>query len=841
MAISESVPSPEHLPKACGPRYAALTATAVLGVLASFAACLGVANWEHRLLALKLEELAKNHEQTINADLSYAAETVYTLRAFFDSNEHPVTRTEYQAFAKTLRERLAGLRDTGWAVRVTRDQRDAFERTLQGEGFPNFQIWERDSAGKPMRAAERDEYFPILFPDPAEVTAKVIGFDIASEPVRAQTLQRARATGRPAATPPMNLITVNQAVGGFMSFLPVYGPGVDGGGTGSPPLGFVYGVFETGRMIENILAMKTRPVGLDIYLFDPHAAPEHSLIYWHSSRTRATPVAAPSEAELLAGAHWRGALKVADQEWGAIYRPTEKLVAASLGWQPYVALATGLCLTCFMVVYLVVSLRRTARLEFLTASLSRTTEELRREGDKVAHLARHDAMTGLANRATFTERLHQAFTSAKCGVGTFAVLCLDLDHFKDVNDTLGHPQGDALLQIVANRLRQLVRPSDLIARLGGDEFAILALNAPHATVGALATRINESLAKPYNIGDNEVRVSASIGISLYSHDIASPDEIMMHADLALYRTKAAGRNRFCFYCADLDGEVRARVAIAGELHTALQRGELELYYQPQVEIPSGRIVGLEAVVRWNHPSRGVLSPKLFIPVAETTGTVVGLGRWVLQESCGQIARWRAAGLATPLVAINMSAAQFKAAPTLDRELNELFVRHGIDPAAVEIEVTESMFMEATEANRAVIEDVRALGVGVAIDDFGTGYSSLEYLQSFRISRLKIAQNFIQGLGRNPGDAAIVRAALGLARELDIDVIAEGVETADQVAFLEAVGCRHVQGYYFSPPVRAPRAAEMLRLGAINPGEGLATTDAPVFIPVKTPELAAPPV
>jgi diguanylate cyclase (GGDEF)-like protein len=399
------------------------------------------------------------------------------------------------------------------------------------------------------------------------------------------------------------------------------------------------------------------------------------------------------------------------------------------------------------------------------------------------------------------------------------VLCLDLDHFKDVNDTLGHPQGDMLLQIVAQRLKNVVRDSDVIGRLGGDEFAIVALNgsAPEA-IAALATRIRDSLACPYTIEGNQVHVSASIGISFYASTIKSADEMMIQADLALYRSKHSGRNRFCVHSPDLDCDVHERATIAGELRIAIEQDQLELYYQPQVESRTGRIVGMEALVRWNHPTRGLLSPAVFIPAAETTGMIVALGRWVLEESCRQIKQWRGERVDVPRVGVNLSAAQLKTAPHLDRDLAAVLARYGIAPHDIEIELTEFALMEATEAHGGLIGRIRALGIGIAIDDFGTGYSSLEYLRSYQVSRLKIAREFIRELGSNPGDAAIVRATIGLARELGLEVIAEGVETAEQLAFLDAAGCRYVQGYYFGRRVPAAAAADLMREGTIGPAQ-----------------------
>jgi diguanylate cyclase (GGDEF)-like protein len=464
---------------------------------------------------------------------------------------------------------------------------------------------------------------------------------------------------------------------------------------------------------------------------------------------------------------------------------------------------------------MLLSLKRTLKLEFLTQSLRRTGDQLQRESALVAQLASLDSMTGIANRASFHGRLASAFAEAQREDGHFAVLCLDLDHFKDVNDTLGHSIGDRLLQIAASRLTRVVSHDDVIARLGGDEFALLIFDvSDRAVIAGIAARIVNALNESYDLDGNMVRVTASIGISVFGPAVASPEDMMIHADQALYRAKADGRNGYYFHCAELDREVRERVTINEELQAALRNGEFVLHYQPQVEIPSGKIDGMEALIRWQHPKRGLLYPGAFLAIAETTGMIAPMGRFVLEEACRQIKRWQAEGLAPPPVAINISAAQLKGAVPLDQELQEILSRHGVDPARIEIELTEFALVESTKANRDQIKRVRELGVSVAIDDFGTGYSSLEYLRAYRVNRLKIPQQFMSQVAIEAGDAAIVRAALVLARELGMNAIAEGVETPEQLAFLLAAGCHHVQGYYYSKPLPVDDLRPLLQAGVI---------------------------
>jgi len=434
-----------------------------------------------------------------------------------------------------------------------------------------------------------------------------------------------------------------------------------------------------------------------------------------------------------------------------------------------------------------------------------------------ARYLRIDADTGLANRKGFMEQLERAFDTARKGGPAFAIHYIDLDRFKDINDVLGHSKGDELLKKVAERLVALrLSGADLIARFGGDEFAILQSHVSEPSeAGNLAARILSALAEPYDLG-TELHITASTGISVFTPEVASPEEMIKQADLALYRAKELGRNQFHFHSEALDAATIERVMLGGDLRRGLTRGELELFYQPQVDLQTRRIVGLEALVRWHHPQHGLLQPKRFIPIAETNGTILVLGQWVIDEVCRQIVEWRKARLLLPTVSVNVSAEQFKSTPAFDRQLEETLRRWNVEPQAIEVELTESVLMETTRQHGEAIEHMHALGIAIAIDDFGTGYSSLGYLRAYRVNHIKIAQEFIKDIQADTGDFAIVRAAISLGRELGIAVIAEGVETESQLKLLEEAGCRLVQGFYFSPPVPAAKAAELLRQETLAP-------------------------
>jgi diguanylate cyclase (GGDEF)-like protein/PAS domain S-box-containing protein len=448
--------------------------------------------------------------------------------------------------------------------------------------------------------------------------------------------------------------------------------------------------------------------------------------------------------------------------------------------------------------------------------------------DKITLLARTDGLTGLANRATFTERLGQSFAAAHRGAPPFAILYLDLDKFKPVNDSFGHPIGDMLLRQVAQRLKSCTRSTDLVARLGGDEFAVLQgeITDP-ASAGALAAKIQTALAQPFVLDGNEVQISVSIGISPYFPGNASPDAMLVQADLALYRSKDEGRNQYHFHSNELDQEVLDRVTLAGEVMRAIAQGEFELQYQPQVELSSQNIVGMEALVRWNHPTRGLLLPSLFIPIAEKTGTIVALGHWVLDQACRQMSLWRGEGLTLPLMAVNLSLLQLKRGQDLVRDVTDTLAKWALTPSDLEFDVTEATLAQLTWAQNEVIPQLRQLGVKIAIDNFGSEYSSFDYVRAYRVNHLKIAQSFISRSTTDPECAATIRAIVNFAHDVGIVVIAQGVETEQQQDLLTSTDAMtQAQGFHFSKAVGADRAGELLRDGRIDSG-GESRTDAPI--------------
>ena len=431
---------------------------------------------------------------------------------------------------------------------------------------------------------------------------------------------------------------------------------------------------------------------------------------------------------------------------------------------------------------------------------------------ELAHQAHYDALTGLANRHLFRDRLEQALVHARRRDRTVAVALLDLDRFKAINDTLGQAGGDALLKESARRLQGCLRGGDTVARLSGDEFAIILGDLATAEdVAPLVGRLLDDVAAPLDIAGHGVYSTASLGVSLYPRDGQDAESLIGTADIAMHNAKTAGGNAFRFYAPEMNQRVTAQLALASALRRAIDNGEMRVFYQPKVSLRDGRVTSAEALVRWLHPDRGMVSPADFIPVAEDTGLIVPLGDWVLRETCRQQSAWRAEGLAAPPVAVNLSARQFRQ-EHLPQTVRAALAAAGLDAQSLQLEITESTVMHDVDRAVAMLDELKAIGIRISLDDFGTGYSSLAYLKRFPIDQLKIDRAFVRDIASDPEDAAICRAVIGLAHSLDLTVVAEGVETRPQLDFLCANACDEMQGFLFSRPLPAADYAALLAGG-----------------------------
>ncbi len=457
-------------------------------------------------------------------------------------------------------------------------------------------------------------------------------------------------------------------------------------------------------------------------------------------------------------------------------------------------------------------------LEFVSGQVAAAIEH-RQLAEQLAWQAHHDALTGLPNRQLFQDRLHQALAQAGRQQRPLAVVYLDVDRFKHINDTLGHSTGDALLRQAAARLQACVRASDTVARLGGDEFTLLLTDlAEPADAMRVARKVIEAMHEPLVVGERELFVTVSLGISLFPDDAESAESLMVNADVAMYRAKELGRDNVQWFDADMNLLARERMELEGHLRHALQAGELSLAYQPQCDA-AGAVIGFEALMRWQHPTLGAIPPARFIPLAEDSGLIVPMGEWALLQACAQAAEWRRRGHAGLRMSVNVSAAQFKR-PDWVATVRRALADTGLAPEALELEITESLLLQSGKTTSANLFELRRLGVGIAIDDFGTGYSSLSYLHRLPITTLKIDQSFVREIGIAPADghedAPIIRTIIALAHNLGLSVIAEGVETPAQRDLLVALGCEGLQGYLLHAPLVLAQADALLDGGAARP-------------------------
>lgn len=437
---------------------------------------------------------------------------------------------------------------------------------------------------------------------------------------------------------------------------------------------------------------------------------------------------------------------------------------------------------------------------------------LREQQSRLNYLAFHDSLTALPNRALFYDRIHHGLARARRANSRVALMLLDIDRFKNINDSLGHDSGDLLLKVIATRLNEGVRDMDTVARLGGDEFVVV-LEGIHSIddVAFVATKLLSTLAQPIDLAGHSISTTVSIGVSIYPDDGADTEELLKHADIAMYKAKEAGKNNYQFYTKGMNATAVNYLLLENDLRRAVEQQQLALYYQPQVDLTTGEMTGVEALVRWQHPERGVVSPAHFIPLAEETGLIVPIGEWVLREACRQQKIWLEAGKYVGKIAVNLSPRQFRQ-KNFPEKVEAILAECGLDAKYLELEITESCAMEHAGETITQLNQLNTMGMFLAIDDFGTGYSSLAYLQRFKVQKLKIDRSFITDIHQDANDAAIAKSIIGLAHNMQMRVVAEGVENEQQADWLRGVGCDQAQGFYYAKPMTAKQLESHFRNG-----------------------------
>lgn len=661
--------------------------------------------------------------------------------------------------------------------------------------IPDFQITERNPEGQLHRAGDRARYVVVRYIVPLVGNKPAIGFDIYSEPMRQATVERATASGKIAYTPPIHLVQEEKHRMGLLALLPVYRPeNASEQNTGSP-LGFAVEVLKIDELVE-IATRNKLPSGLSFVLTDVDPSSTSGLLVRFGAQSQAD--AAP---------HWTKTLRIGGRVWELAVTPTPAYLNAH---RPFSAWITGVIGLVFSAMLQFLLLGTTGR----TTLIRRQRDELLEQQKRIEHMAFHDALTDLPNRVLGKDHADQAIQLAARTGSKVAVLFLDLDKFKLINDTHGHVVGDLLLRRVAERLQMCLRVSDSLCRLSGDEFMVV-LNQidSQQAISTVSEKILKSLSLPITLDGHLINTSFSIGIAVFPTDGQDTDTLLQHADIALFEAKHGGRNMYQFYNPKMSEDVHRHVRVRDELKLALERHELQVYYQPQVRIENRSPVGVEALVRWNHPVHGLVLPSDFIPIAEESGLIVPIGEFVLRESCLQAARWHRQGMPFGAMAVNLSSIQFSTGH-LQKLLPIIIDETGLPPDRLEMELTESILMKDTEETRSCLEFFESYGIKVAIDDFGTGYSSLAYLRRFKVHKLKIDQSFVQHLLDDQESEILVRAIIQMAMSLNLETLAEGIESEVVAAKLSAMGCDSAQGSLYG---RAMTAKALESIWSARPG------------------------
>ncbi|TWI03955.1 EAL domain-containing protein [Bradyrhizobium daqingense] len=760
----------------------ALVAVGV-GLLFSVVGAAAVARWENRVNRIEFENAAETQAIVMQNGMNEYISRLLALRTLFESANEEVTRSEFETFSARLFERHPGMLRIGWLPRVNRRERAEYEAAAITDGVSGYRI--KSLQGESFAVApQSDEYFPVFYSTQPK-TSSVYGMDYATVPERRAVLERARDNDRVAAIRTRLYEPREGArLPDVLVVIPVYAKGTARETVADRRrnlAGYVVGIFDLPLLVQSIRVTTGASPAVSVNVYPPFTGRVVSLEQIQPDYSSAA-TAPQSMRDVARALHWAGSLKIGDTDWQVRAMPTVGGAFETSYDRAAAVLIVGMLLTLSLSTYLMLASRNSRRLSLANR--------------RVLELAQTDILTGLPNRAFFLARLDELNGRLQEGGPTFSILMLDLDRFKNVNDSLGHGAGDALLRQVAQRLKSALRAGDVLARLGGDEFAIIqeACEDQRACSTELAGRIAKLVAEPFPLPGHRVEIGTSIGIAIAPDHGRDQEQLLKKADLALYRSKSAGRNCFTIYDEAMSAELEARNTLEGDLRDAIARCQLEVHYQPFVDVLTGARRGFEALVRWRHPTRGLIPPDQFIALAEETGLVVPLGEFVLRRACADAAGWPS----ELAVAVNLSPIQFKE-PDLFEVICAALADSGLPPQRLEIEITESVLLERGGENHAFLERLKGIGIELALDDFGTGYSSLSYLTAFPFDKIKIDKSFIRNLTQQPRSSAIISAIVTLARGLDMSVTAEGVETREEYERLKALGVNFAQGYLFGRP------------------------------------------
>ena len=726
---------------------------------------------------------------------------------------------EFRLATSIWLQRYGGTQNFGWSPLVRHPDRARFEQSATAMLGEPYAIKGRRPTGETFTSPPADRYLPIRFVEPMDTNRSVLGLDVLVLSATANAASRAMASRMPQVTEAIRLVQEPGDQRGVVLYQAARYPQVDSGASvPTPLLGVVSAVFRMDDVLQAALEGDELSY-LNVCLLDPAAGNANQ-------RLAGTPGCGGHDAT-TARFFSSQPVEFGGRTWLFQVSSGPTFESRVRGWAAWGVLTVSLMAVALLGLFLLVITGQARRTERL---VDERTTELARSNAVLQELAHFDTLTGLPNRAHWMQEARAAVDTARAEGHHLAVLFVDLDRFKDVNDAMGHSVGDLLLKAVATRLKSCLRSRDVLARQGGDEFVVLLrwLKSREAAA-AVAAKMVEVLTEPFNLHGQEVRVSCSVGMDWFD---GSPDTdvetLLRHADMAMYLAKTAGRNGWRSFLPEMDQSVSQRLMVESGLRRALAENELVLHYQPQVDAVTGQLRGVEALVRWQHPELGLLMPDRFVPSAESSGQIEALGAWVLRTACRQLCDWQIKGMVGLDMAVNVSAVEFSR-PGFIARVREVLADTGMDPHRLELEITETALMQALPELVARLGDISAMGVRLALDDFGTGYSSLGYLKRLPLHRVKIDRSFVNDLPDDKEDAAIVRATLSMAHALGLEVVAEGVELAEQREFLRAAGCNQLQGWLVSRPMAAA-AFEVWWLQRVGP-DGVVLSVGPAQAPL----------
>ena len=738
----------------------------------------------------KFELKAKVAENSLKRYMATTLDGLTQLEGLI-ARQPEITRSGFEQAARTLIAERPGIRVMSWNPVVQQHEREAFQQEARQQVDPAFVI-----KGEPLMPD--DPLVVVKFIEPMVSNEGALGFNIFSRTKRRAAILEATDNHLPTATEVLPLKRSGRETPGFVMFRPVfYERGGDAQTVGEHHRlrGFVVGVFLVPEIIAGGLSDELIDF-IDIYIFEDNEVGRK--VYGNEQIL--------DEQRAGLGLGYQFALKVVNHDWGVRLHINQDLVQSmQIGDSLYYLLIVGILGT--FAAFIILS--AFGRHQHLSQLVKARTRELEAVNEQLEQFAFSDSLTGLPNRRLFIDRMEHALALADRRGHKVALLFMDLNRFKQVNDSLGHEVGDTLLVEVAKRFSNELRDCDTLARFGGDEFTVMLENNPSTeTIMTVAERLIACLRQPIQLSGEAIITSTSIGIAVYPQNGDRIMELLRGADTAMYQAKESGSG-LCFYAESQRTQASRRLFMDTELPQALEKGQLELYYQPLMQLSPVRQVGCECLLRWHHPVKGLISPDNFIPAAEQSGEIVPIGYWVIDQSCANIARWQSLGIEFDKVSVNVSARQLRD-PQFIKRVKQMIHHHGISAQRLQFEITESALMADVTLAVAMMKRLKGLGVTIAIDDYGTGYSSLSYLKEMPVDVLKIDRSFVSEMQQEADDQAIVKSTIYLAQALAIEVVAEGIETAEQMASLTAMGCQMGQGYHFSRPLPEAQFLEYMR-------------------------------